>query len=283
MLRFKQFLIEQEVKLIPGQGNVFIPQQPENPHGSVTNVPGKGNVYTPPPSTPQTTNTAPQQSQTTPSENTNSPKPRETKVAGYNDLDDFQNFVKQYGETVWNEDGTVRGIIMKGQHGFDEYGRPTLKSLSGRDHDLQIWKKGEGYTTTGIGKHLETLAKMMGINKSGSELWNEFANKGMISLTNNNSNFGKKMAGVGAAGLAAAGSVAGSALTQGVQAATDVMGAVGSPPTGKDRMQIEKSFNSDLGLGFDLSPEGELVGNPQGREAARKRQQSGINFPSMFR
>lgn len=87
---------------------------------------------------------------------------------------------------------------------------------------------------------------------------------------------------LGAAGLAAAGSIAGSALTQGVQAATDVMGMVGTTPTGKDRMQIEKSFNSDMGLGFDLGPDGELVMNPAGREAARKRQQSGINFPSMF-
>lgn len=87
---------------------------------------------------------------------------------------------------------------------------------------------------------------------------------------------------LGAAGLAAAGSIAGSALTQGVQAATDVLGMVGTTPTGKDRMQIEKSFNSDLGLGFDLGPDGELEMNPAGREAARKRQQSGTNFPSMF-
>jgi hypothetical protein len=87
---------------------------------------------------------------------------------------------------------------------------------------------------------------------------------------------------LGAAGLAAAGSIAGSALTQGVQAATDVIGMVGNTPTGKDRMQIEKSFNSDLGLGFDLNPDGELEMNPAGREAVRKRQQQGTNFPSMF-
>jgi hypothetical protein len=87
---------------------------------------------------------------------------------------------------------------------------------------------------------------------------------------------------LGAAGMAAAGSIAGSALTQGVQAATDVLGMVGNTPTGKDRMQIEKSFNSDMGLGFDLGPDGELVMDPAGREAARKRQQQGIQFPSMF-
>ena len=87
---------------------------------------------------------------------------------------------------------------------------------------------------------------------------------------------------LGAAGLAAAGSIVGGALTQGVQAGTDVLGMVGRTPEGKDRMQIEKSFNSDMGLGFDVGPDGELVADPAGREAARKRQQQGINFPSMF-
>jgi hypothetical protein len=88
---------------------------------------------------------------------------------------------------------------------------------------------------------------------------------------------------LGAAGLAAAGAITGSALTQGAEAFTDVLGMVGAPPTGKDRMQIEKDFQSDVGLEFDLSPEGELEMNPAGREAVRKRQNRGINFLSMFR
>ena len=88
---------------------------------------------------------------------------------------------------------------------------------------------------------------------------------------------------LGAAGLATAGAIAGSALTQGVQGATDVLGMVGTLPAPKDRMQIEKGFQSDIGLEFDLSPEGELEMNPAGREAVRKRQNRGINFPSMFR
>jgi hypothetical protein len=88
---------------------------------------------------------------------------------------------------------------------------------------------------------------------------------------------------LGAAGLAAAGAIAGSALTTGVQATTDVLGMVGALPAPKDRMQIEKQYHSDIGLEFDLSPEGELEMNPAGREAARKRQNRGINFPSMFR
>jgi hypothetical protein len=88
---------------------------------------------------------------------------------------------------------------------------------------------------------------------------------------------------LGSAGLAAAGAITGSALTTGVQAATDVLGMLGTLPAPKDRMQIEKGFQSDIGLQFDLSPEGELEMNPAGREAVRKRQNRGINFPSMFR
>jgi hypothetical protein len=88
---------------------------------------------------------------------------------------------------------------------------------------------------------------------------------------------------LGGAGLAAAGAITGSALTQGAEAMTDVLGAYGAPPTPKDRMQIEKSFNSDTGLGFDLSPEGELEASPEGFKSVRQRQKKGINFPTMVR
>ena len=88
---------------------------------------------------------------------------------------------------------------------------------------------------------------------------------------------------LGASGIAAAGAVAGGALTHGAEAATDVLGAYGAPPTPKDRMQIEKSFNSDIGMGFELSPEGELEASPEGFKAVSQRQKKGINFPTMIR
>jgi hypothetical protein len=88
---------------------------------------------------------------------------------------------------------------------------------------------------------------------------------------------------LGASGIAAAGAVAGGALTHGAEAATDVLGAYGAPPTPKDRMQIEKSFNSDIGMGFELSPEGELEASPEGFRAVSQRQKKGINFPTMIR
>jgi hypothetical protein len=88
---------------------------------------------------------------------------------------------------------------------------------------------------------------------------------------------------LGAAGLAAAGSIVGSALTQGVQAGTDMLGMMGMVPQQKDRMYLEKQLNSDIGLQFDLDADtGELIMNPAGREAVRKRTQQGISFPTVF-
>ena len=87
---------------------------------------------------------------------------------------------------------------------------------------------------------------------------------------------------LGATTLAGTGTLLGSALTQGVQAGTNVIGMAGLPPAPKERMEIEKNFGSDIGIGFDLSPEGELVGSPEGFKAVSQRKKQGINFPSMF-
>lgn len=87
---------------------------------------------------------------------------------------------------------------------------------------------------------------------------------------------------IGAAGLATASAVASGALTQGVQAASDVMAGLLTPPAPKDRMQVEKTFNSDIGLAFDLSPDGELVANQAGMKAVRDRQSKGVNFPTVY-
>ena len=87
---------------------------------------------------------------------------------------------------------------------------------------------------------------------------------------------------LGATTLAGTGTLLGSALTQGVQAGTNVIGMAGLPPAPKERMEIEKNFGSDIGIGFDLSPEGELMGSPEGFKAVSQRKKQGINFPSMF-
>ena len=90
------------------------------------------------------------------------------------------------------------------------------------------------------------------------------------------------LASVGAAGAAAAGTLLGSALTQGAQAGMNVIGLAGMPPGPKERMQVEKDYGSDVGLAFDLSPEGELMGSPEGFKAVAQRRKQGTNFPSMF-
>lgn len=89
------------------------------------------------------------------------------------------------------------------------------------------------------------------------------------------------VASIGSAALAGAGTMIGSALTQGTQAAMSSYGGMLTPPPPKERMQIEKTFNTDIGLGFDLSPEGELVANPEGFAAVGRRTREKRNFPTM--
>jgi len=62
--------------------------------------------------------------------------------------------------------------------------------------------------------------------------------------------------------------------------AINMMGLL-TPPSSKDRMQIEKDVNTDVGLGFDLEG-GELVASPEGFEAVRRRQKQGVKFPTAF-
>ena len=62
--------------------------------------------------------------------------------------------------------------------------------------------------------------------------------------------------------------------------AINMMGIL-TPPSSKDRMQIEKDVNTDVGLGFDLEG-GELVASPEGFEAVRRRQKQGVKFPTAF-
>lgn len=65
-----------------------------------------------------------------------------------------------------------------------------------------------------------------------------------------------------------------------IDMATNLMGLL-TPPSAKDRMQIEKDLNTDIGLGFDLEG-GELVASPEGFEAVRRRQKQGVKFPTAF-
>lgn len=87
---------------------------------------------------------------------------------------------------------------------------------------------------------------------------------------------------IGAAGLATAAGVAGGALSQGVEAATNVVGGLLTPPAPKDRMFGEKTFNSDVGLAFDLTPDGELEASPAGMKAVRDRQAKGVSFSTLY-
>lgn len=62
--------------------------------------------------------------------------------------------------------------------------------------------------------------------------------------------------------------------------AVNMMGLL-STPEPKTRMQVEKDLNTDVGLGFDYV-DGELVMNPEGSEAVRRRKKQGYSFPTAY-
>jgi hypothetical protein len=55
-----------------------------------------------------------------------------------------------------------------------------------------------------------------------------------------------------------------------------------STPTPKNRMQGEKTFNSDLGLAFDVDESGELVGDPAGFKAVAQRKKENKGFSTVY-
>jgi hypothetical protein len=55
-----------------------------------------------------------------------------------------------------------------------------------------------------------------------------------------------------------------------------------STPKPKDRMQGEKTFNSDVGVAFDLTPDGELEGNQAGFKAVADRKKKGFGFSTVY-
>lgn len=55
-----------------------------------------------------------------------------------------------------------------------------------------------------------------------------------------------------------------------------------STPKPKDRMQGEKTFNSDIGLAFDVDDAGELVADPAGFKAVAQRQKEGKGFSTVY-
>jgi hypothetical protein len=87
---------------------------------------------------------------------------------------------------------------------------------------------------------------------------------------------------IGAAGIAGAGAAVSGALSQSAEASLNALGGMLTPPDPKSRMEVEKGIGSDVGIAYDLSPEGELMGNPAGFAAVHKREKEGRSFPTMF-
>jgi len=74
----------------------------------------------------------------------------------------------------------------------------------------------------------------------------------------------------------------GAGVKSGLNSGFDNLAGLLTLPAPKDRMYMEKNTNTDLGLAFDLGPDGELLANPEGMEAVRKRHQIGFSYPTYF-
>lgn len=254
MLTFKQFLLE-GIKYIPGQGHVFVPDAPNSQMGNNTATSSTQPIAsTTKPPTPVPTQTAVQQ--------------RQLVMADPSKGIDISDIA----EPIKDSQGNVTSYRIRGHVGTDEYGRSTVKSLRGSANDIQIWQPREGYTVTGTSDRIIQFAKQQGVELRGG-LADLLGNKGELIIP--------KLKSIGAAGIAAAGAVAGSALTQSAQAASDVLAGVLTQPDPKTRMEVEKGLNTDVGLGFDYV-DGELAMSPEGSEAVRRRQKQGYSFPTAY-
>ena len=87
----------------------------------------------------------------------------------------------------------------------------------------------------------------------------------------------RKPTGLRGLGLAGLGGILGA----GADAGASVAG-VYSTPEPHTRMEGEKTYGTDIGLGFDVDTEGELMANPAGMEAVRRREKEGRSFPTWY-
>lgn len=87
----------------------------------------------------------------------------------------------------------------------------------------------------------------------------------------------RKPGGLRGLGLAGVGGV----LAAGADAGASVAG-VYSTPEPRTRMEGEKTYGTDVGLGFDVDSEGELMADPAGMEAARRRGKEGRSFRTWY-
>lgn len=116
------------------------------------------------------------------------------------------------------------------------------------------------------------------ITKAENEKISRVQSSGAQQTAKAANTFTPRIKGIGTA--AALGAALG-ALGAAAEAGASVAG-VYSTPDPKTRMEGEKTYNTDVGLGFDTTPEGELEADPAGMEAARRRAKEGRSFPTFY-
>ena len=163
-----------------------------------------------------------------------------------------------------------------------KWGKFTDRILKGADIPSQAETK-----VTGVANKAERTTQEK-IARGLAQVENEFempsqAIGGIKTNTNQNnvSTTPRSTNTVNRQGMPSSSSVSGSPnINLATDMAVNMMGLL-TPPSAKDRMQIEKDLNTDVGLGFDLEG-GELVASPEGFEAVRRRQNQGVKFPTAF-
>lgn len=96
------------------------------------------------------------------------------------DIDDI-------AEPMKDAQGNITGYRIRGQVGYDEANRATVKSLRGSSNDIQIWKPKEGYSVYGTSDRIIEFAKKHGVDLPRKGLADLLGDKGELVIPVNRS------------------------------------------------------------------------------------------------
>ncbi len=165
------------MQFVPGKGYVFVPdssptQIPTNPNPAATSSP-----------TPESLKPYAQPVLSDIEKPSPPAPPRQTVDVDRNrgiDIDDI-------AEPMKDAQGNVTGYRIRGQVGYDEANRPTVKSLRGSSNDVQIWKPKEGYSVFGTSDKIIEFAKKHGTDLPRKGLADLLGDKGELVIPVNRS------------------------------------------------------------------------------------------------
>ena len=160
------------MQFVPGKGYVFVPdssptQIPTNPNPAATSSPTPESLK--PYAQPVLSDIQKPPTQQPPRQTINVDP---TKGVDINDI----------AEPMKDAQGNVTGYRIRGQVGYDEANRPTVKSLRGSSNDVQIWKPKEGYSVFGTSDKIIEFAKKHGTDLPRKGLADLLGDKGELII-----------------------------------------------------------------------------------------------------